>query len=187
MGRFLDIKDLLQYLRTNEGVTILLVWAVGATAVLLAKHVGAFLWAVLRPFLSGAFFLDRYYFLPHYLRAVERAADQTQSPWLDGLRLQEILVPVSPTAEGADGQRVELRDVAPRLRAALIAGGPGSGKTTALKSIALDCIRGRLAPPAGERYVPSGSSCAPGPTPGRTWPTMCTRPSSGPTSPGPAA
>lgn len=154
MGRFLDIKEFLQHLRTNEGVAILLVWAVGASAALLAKQVGALLWAILRPFLSGAFILDRYYFLPLYLRAVERAADQTQSPWLDGLRLQDVLVPVSPTTEGAGGDRVELRDVVPRLRAALITGEPGSGKTTALKSIALDCIRGRLAPCGGGRNVP---------------------------------
>lgn len=110
---------------------------------------------LLYPITSGAFLLDRMWALPQYLKNVDDSCGRLRNPWLEeGQRLTEIFVPVSATAGGPDSQRVDLRQVFGRNQRTVMIGDPGSGKSTGLRAIALDCINGRIRPSQKTLYVP---------------------------------
>lgn len=104
---------------------------------------------------SGSTAANRLWLLPRYLAKVEEETSRVRNPWLsDRHRLREILVPVAMKPQTAPGTRMDLLAVVRQFRSSVILGDPGSGKTTALKSIALDCIEGRLVDADGSPLIP---------------------------------
>jgi hypothetical protein len=100
---------------------------------------------LLYPLLSGAVLIDRLWSLPRYLRNVDEYAGRLRNPWLEeGQRLTEIFVPVSAATSHTDSDRIDLKQVFAKYRRAVVVGEPGSGKSTGLKAIAIDCVNGRL-------------------------------------------
>lgn len=100
---------------------------------------------LLYPVLSGTVVINRLWALPRYRKSLERSVSTLKNPWLEeGQKLTEIFVPVSISSRGHEGDRTDLRQVFEMYNTVVFVGEPGSGKTTALKSIALDCLAGRL-------------------------------------------
>lgn len=109
---------------------------------------------ILRGF-AGLALVDRFVFLNRYRCELEERVSVIKNIWLpSSKRLSDIFVPISATASGVGSERIELRSLFFRHRTIVIVGDPGSGKTTGLKAIALDCIKGRLLAPGGRSLVP---------------------------------
>lgn len=100
------------------------------------------------PVVSGAIVLDRYVALPRYLRKIQGTVGLLRNPWLiEGQELKDIFIPLSATSKAYGSERTErteLKQVFETTQCAIFIGDPGSGKTTALKSIAMDCINQRF-------------------------------------------
>ena len=139
----------------------------GAAALLIAGGLGKYVvvplggWALgklgahLYPLVSGAVFLDRFVALPRYLENVAHTVSRLRNPWLqEGQKLHDIFVPVAITSGQAAGQRLDLRQLFRGFQAAVIVGDPGSGKTTGLKSIAVDCLHRRHLDARGRPFIP---------------------------------
>lgn len=108
---------------------------------------------VLYPIASGAIILDRYVALPLYLKNLQRTVGHLRNPWLiEGQELKDIFIPLSATSKAFGSERTELKQVFETTDFAIFIGEPGSGKTTALKSLAMDCINKRFA--ASDNFVP---------------------------------
>lgn len=107
------------------------------------------------PIVSGAFVLDEYIGLPKYLTELEKIVGRLRNPWLtEGQRLKDIFIPVSISSAVENTRRADLRQLFQECRAAIIIGDPGSGKTTGLKAIAMDCIGGRHRTEKHRNFVP---------------------------------
>ena len=110
---------------------------------------------ILYPVASGSLFLDRVVALPRYLRCVREACGRLRNPWLEeSQELSEIFVPVRATSASTGDQRVDLKQVFARSQLTVVVGDPGSGKTTGLRAIALDCVSGRIRTKENRSYVP---------------------------------
>ncbi|VFM95695.1 MAG: NACHT domain-containing protein [Candidatus Kentron sp. G] len=112
---------------------------------------------LLYPVASGAILLDRHIALPRYLDNIHRRLGHLRNPWLtDAQELKDIFVPLSATARSRGERRTELKEVFQSTISAVLVGDPGSGKSTALRAIAIDCARGRLSSGGrgGARLVP---------------------------------
>lgn len=117
----------------------------------LLKKIGRLLY----PIASGAFLLDQIWALPKYLNMVDESCGRLRNPWLEeGQHLSEIFVPVSAIAGDTDSKRMDLKYVFERHQRTVIVGDPGSGKSTGLRAIALDCINGRISKTRNVQYVP---------------------------------
>lgn len=109
---------------------------------------------ILRGF-AGLALVDRFILLNRYRRELEGRVSIIKNIWLPpSKKLSDIFVPVSATATGAIRDRVELRGLFLQHRTIVIVGDPGSGKTTGLKAIALDCLKGRLLSTGGYLLIP---------------------------------
>nr|VFJ73774.1 MAG: NACHT domain-containing protein [Candidatus Kentron sp. FW] len=112
---------------------------------------------LLYPIASGAILLDRYIALPRYLGNVRERLGHLRNPWLtEAQELKDIFVPLSATARSRGERRTELKEVFRSTTSAMLVGDPGSGKSTALRAIAIDCAQGRLSSGGrgGVRLVP---------------------------------
>ena len=161
------LKALYDWLNSLDGAVaavvggILLAFIAGIWKFLLAP---GFKWLLLRvgkllyPIASGAFFFDRYLALPRYLKTIKLTVGRLRNPWLiEGQELKDIFVPLSAKEGTYGSQSYELKQVCQSHRSAIFIGDPGSGKTTALKSIAVDCINKRFMKSKkkeSEQYVP---------------------------------
>nr|VFJ87147.1 MAG: NACHT domain-containing protein [Candidatus Kentron sp. H]VFJ88785.1 MAG: NACHT domain-containing protein [Candidatus Kentron sp. H]VFJ95038.1 MAG: NACHT domain-containing protein [Candidatus Kentron sp. H] len=109
---------------------------------------------LLYPIASGAIVLDRYIALPRYLGNVHGRLGHLRNPWLtDAQELKDIFVPLSATSRTQGDRRTELREVFRSATSAVLVGDPGSGKSTALRAIAMDCAKGKLSS-GSARLVP---------------------------------
>lgn len=119
----------------------------------LAKKVFRKVGRLLYPIASGAIILDRNVALPRYLKSIQRVVGRLRNPWLvEGQELKDIFIPLSATTKAFGSERTELKQVFQSTRCVVLIGEPGSGKTTALKSIAMDCIHRRYA--ASGNFIP---------------------------------
>nr|VFJ58266.1 MAG: NACHT domain-containing protein [Candidatus Kentron sp. FW] len=117
----------------------------------------AVLGELLYPIASGAILLDRHIALPRYLGNVRERLGHLRNPWLtEAQELKDIFVPLSATARSRGERRTELKEVFRSTTSAMLVGDPGSGKSTALRAIAIDCAQGRLSSGGrgGARLVP---------------------------------
>nr|VFJ63868.1 MAG: NACHT domain-containing protein [Candidatus Kentron sp. FW] len=117
----------------------------------------AVLGELLYPIASGAILLDRHIALPRYLKNVRERLGHLRNPWLaEAQELKDIFVPLSATARSRGESRTELKEVFRSTTSAVLIGDPGSGKSTALRAIAIDCAQGRLSSGGrgGVRLVP---------------------------------
>jgi hypothetical protein len=104
---------------------------------------------------AGLALVDRFILLNRYRHELERRVSVIKNIWLpSSKRLSDIFVPVSATAGDTASERIELRELFLRHRTIVIVGDPGSGKTTGLKSIALDCLNDRLFTSTGHSLIP---------------------------------
>ncbi|UCE59356.1 MAG: NACHT domain-containing protein [Phycisphaerales bacterium] len=110
---------------------------------------------LLYPVFSGAVFFDRVWALPRYLKSVKATVGRLRNPWLaEGQELKEIFVPVSTTSDTFAKDRTDLSEVFRRVSRVVIVGEPGSGKSTGLRAIAMDCIHRKHLPRRREQYIP---------------------------------
>ncbi|MCP4898269.1 MAG: NACHT domain-containing protein, partial [bacterium] len=107
------------------------------------------------PIFSGLVFLDRIWSLPKYLQSVEDYSSRLINPWLEeGVRLTDIFVPVTADTAAAHSERIDVKQVFAMHEKVVIIGDPGSGKSTALKAIAIECIHRRKKRRKGMKFVP---------------------------------
>nr|VFK25545.1 MAG: NACHT domain-containing protein [Candidatus Kentron sp. MB]VFK31703.1 MAG: NACHT domain-containing protein [Candidatus Kentron sp. MB]VFK75621.1 MAG: NACHT domain-containing protein [Candidatus Kentron sp. MB] len=109
---------------------------------------------LLYPIASGAIILDRHIALPRYLRNVHQRLGHLRNPWLtEAQELKDIFIPLSATARSRGERRTEIKEVFRSTTSAVLVGDPGSGKSTALRAIAMDCAKGKLSS-GSARLVP---------------------------------
>jgi NACHT domain len=113
------------------------------------KRLGGWLY----PLLSGAFIFNRIVALPKYFKSIQTTVGRLRNPWLlEGQQLRDIFVPVSVNRGLGSSEHCDVRLLLHTLRAAVIIGDPGTGKTTALKAVAMTCLQRWQVHRAG--YVP---------------------------------
>lgn len=97
---------------------------------------------ILDPLLSGAILLDQIWGKPRYLKQTRAALERLRNPWLwEGARLSDVFVPVlASSAQVNSGGDFDLHTGIRQYKAAVIIGGPGSGKTTALKAFGIQSM-----------------------------------------------
>lgn len=104
---------------------------------------------------AGLALVDRFVFLGRYCTELDERVSVIKNNWLPATKkLTDIFVPISAIVDGISTERTELRGLFLTNRTIVLVGDPGSGKSTGLKAIALDCLRGRVQAPGGRAFVP---------------------------------